>query len=180
MQIIFLDNNIFDFLFKNKIRLSDEFPRGDFSLFIIREIELEIATTPHELNLFISENMKACKISVDSHFGFYCDDHPAHQQRNGGFNEGRFITSQERTFINEYRNKIGTTKKKNGLYKNETDIALAARSLRPNTFVISMDVKTGPLRYAQDKGGNVILFTQEHYEESNLSFGEFIRSGMLL
>lgn len=94
---VYIDNNVWDFLFERK---------------------LELAKT-----------IKDCDIETCSFFGFYDEGHPPDEQRVGGWGEGYWASKEELAFIEEQKTCLGSDKKPTTrLYKNEADIALAARS----------------------------------------------------
>jgi len=120
---------------------------------------------------FIYSSIKKWGIKTDKYFGFYDDCHPENEQRVGGFCEGRWALPQEFQFMEEMKEKLGETKKKSGLYKNEADIALAARSSDSIAIVLTRD-KTGPLKFAKDRGWCVVDLND--FDASSGSFYEFV------
>jgi hypothetical protein len=90
---VYLDNNVWDFLFERQIDLSSELPSDRFCLAITREAEFEIPTIPDhkdELKAYISRTIDRCGVRTDYLFGFRCESLSADQQRYGGFNIGRW------------------------------------------------------------------------------------------
>jgi hypothetical protein len=86
---IYIDNNVWDFLFERGIDLSVELPRNEYYLFLTREAEFEIPPIQKgALKAFIEKSIKDCCIETRSLFGFYDQNHPPDEQRVGGWNEG--------------------------------------------------------------------------------------------
>ncbi|WP_162801089.1 hypothetical protein [Azospirillum brasilense] len=173
--VIYLDNNAWNFLEKNKISLDKEFPAENFSIFITKEIEFEIKPIPDEkssLKEYIQLTIKKCSIKVDSLFGFYDDKHTPEMQRLGGFGVGRWASKEELDFIQKHAHLIKNEKiKKSGMFKNETDVSLAARSF--NAIVLTLDkTPNDPLDIAKKQGGNVVFLTD--FPDSGLSLREFV------
>lgn len=160
MRALYIDSNIWNFLFENQIDLRSEFPTSGFSLFLAGEQELENLAIPDNSDLqkqlkdFIYASIEKWDIKTDWYFGFYDYQHPEHEQRVRGFDEGRWASSEELSFIEEMKSKMGDKKKKTGLFKNEADIALAARSC--NSIVLTLDAKRGPLKSAKERGWSVV------------------------
>jgi hypothetical protein len=177
---VYLDNNVWDFLFERKLDLSAVLPRPEFCICITREAEFEIPPIPPEkteLKAFIDETIAKCDIKVDSLFGFYDESLPPDKQRVGGFDVGRWASADEIAFINQQKTPVGTLKKnrKTGLYKNEADVSLAARSF--HSVVLTHD-KSGPINEAYRQGGKVVYLT--NFDESGMSLGDFIKVALML
>lgn len=175
---VYLDNNVWDFLFERKIDLSVALPRPDFCVCITREAEFEIPPIPPdkaELKAFIENTIAKCSVRVDSLFGFYDDSLPPEEQRVGGFDVGRWAGAEEIAFINQQKMPVGTLIKnpKTGLYKHEADISLAARSF--HSVVLSND-KSGPINKAYQQGGKVVYLT--NFDYSGMSLGDFIKAAL--
>lgn len=75
-----------------------------------------------------------------------------------GFGEGRWASSAKVAFYALQQARLHDPKRKTGLYKNEADIALAARSF--DSVVLSLDSKPGPLRDAQRQGGRIVFLNE--------------------
>ena len=70
---VYIDNNVWNFLFARGIDLAKELPRDEFCCCIIREAEFEIPPIPDskaDLKTFIQVTVRDCSISTDSFFGF--------------------------------------------------------------------------------------------------------------
>jgi hypothetical protein len=173
---VYIDNNVWDFLFKRGLDLAIQLPCEEFCVCITREAEFEISPIPSdELKVFIKETTAKCSISSDPYFGFYDERHSQKEQRMGGFDHGRFATLEEDIFINQQGNPLKSEKKrKTGLYKDEADTSLAARSF--HSVVLSLDSKTGPIKTAYDQGGKVVFLTD--FDRSGLSLREFIKAAI--
>lgn len=172
---VYVDNNVWDFLFDRGLNLSVELPKDRFALCLTREAEFEIpplASKRPELYAFIQDTIKSCSISTDYIFGFYDDSLPRDQQRYGGFDQGRFMSEEEHAFIQQQRQPLQQLRPKRptGLYKDEADTAIAARSFR--SVVLSLDRKKGPINNAYQQGGTVVFLTD--FAGSGLSLADFI------
>ena len=152
---VFIDHNVWDFLFVHQIDLLAEFPAERFALAITREAEFEIAPTPSALQNFIAAEIARCSITVDSLFGWSDERHDPEDQRVGGFNVGRWASAAEVDFYASQQTRLHEPKKKTRLYKNEADVALGARAF--SSVVMSLDSKPGPLRDALAQGGRVVF-----------------------
>ena len=163
------DNNVWDFLFERKLELAIELPRDEYCLLMTREAEFEISPIPvekAELRGFIEKTIKDCGIETRLSFGFYDEGHPPDEQRVGGFDVGYWASKEELAFIEQQKTRLGSDKKPTTrLFKNEADIALAARSF--HSVVLSLDKKKGPLKGAYEQGGKVIFLTD--FESSGMS-----------
>jgi hypothetical protein len=175
---VYIDNNVWDFLFIRKIDLSVELPSSEFCLCMTREAEFEIPPIPKEkaeLKKFIDETIKKCVIEPHRYFAFFNPSHSEEEQRVGGFNVGRWASSKEIAFMEQQKTKLGAIKKSSTkLYKNEADIAIAARST--HSVVITLDKKKGPLNDAYKQGGKVVFLTD--FDSSGLTLKEFILSNI--
>lgn len=177
MEYIYIDSNIFNFIFDHGINLRDEFPADLYELRIVGEQNLENRAIPQgkqDLKDFIYNAIKSYPIKVDRLFGFYDERHTSEDQRVGGFgssnesasNAGRYADIKEYEFITSERSNEDE-KKRSGLYPNETDISLGARSVAGG-IVISMDAKKGPLPRAKAQGGRVVFLNNFDPEKEKL------------
>ncbi len=172
---LYLDNNIWDLLHNNQIDLAHELPKEEFHIIITLEAEFEIPPIRSpELKEYISTAIKVFGIGTDAFFGFNDPALPPEEQRCRGFDLGRFASSRENEFINEQRSRIGKLNPITKLNKYEADIALAARSF--HSFVLTADVKPGPLRDAYNQGGKVIFLA--NFNAQKLSLYNAVKSGI--
>lgn len=162
------------FLFDRNLDLSVELPKEDFCLCLTREAEFEIPPIPHEkadLKHFIDETIKKCTIETRRYFGFADPAQPATEQRVGGFNQGYWASKEEATFIEQQKTKLGKSKSPmTRLYKNEADIAIAARAI--HSIVLTLDRKNGPINESYKNGGKVVFLND--FDKSGLSLKDFI------
>lgn len=175
MISVYVDNNVWDFLFERKLDLAVERPRDEFCVCLTREAEFEIPPIPLEkadLKAFILATIARCGIQADTFFGFYDESLPAHEQRVGGFDVCRFASPEEVAFLAQQRTPLGGRKMnpKTRLFKDEADISLAARAF--NAVVLSLDAKNGPINNAYKQGGNVVFLTD--FDKSGLSLRALI------
>ena len=172
---VYIDNNVWDFLYELRLDLCAELPRTEYWLCLTREAEFEIQAIPPdkvELKAFIEDTIRKCGVETRSFFGFYDDRYPAHEQRFGGFDEGRWASEKELLFIEQQQAWLSDKKRPTGLYENEADISLAARA--SNSVVLSLDRKKGPLHCAYESGWKVIFLTD--YDKQRESLAAFVRS----
>ncbi len=168
---IYLDNNIFDYLYENNIDILKEFPNNRFSLKITKEISFEVeAITNLDKQNFIKNlsYIEICPI-----FGFSDNRHSFNKQRNGGFDIGGFPSVKQNKYKEELRNKFLKLKKnpKHDLYKEEADIDLAVRSVE--YIVLTLDEKRnkkkGPLNDAHEKGYNIVFLRDFDLKKESLN-----------
>jgi hypothetical protein len=175
---IYLDNNVWNFLFDRKLDLAVELPYPDFCLCLTREAEFEIPPIPPDkagLKAFIETTIARCNINTDVLFGFHDDSLPIDEQRVGGFDVGRWASRDELTFIQQQRKPLEPRPNpKTKLYKNEADISLAARAF--HSVVLSLDAKSGPINDAYRRGGKVVFLT--NFDESGKSLRDFIEAAL--
>ena len=174
MERIFIDSNIWNFLYEQKINLLDEFSPNKYQLFIVGEQVFENRAIPDNkagLKDFIDLKIKEWAVGIDRIFGFLNNAHSQEEQRVGGFRTGRWIRPEEQKFIDQFWRMVGTEKRKSRLYKYEADVMLAARSM--HSIVLTLDVKKGPLSLAKEKGGEVVFVNR--YKLENGSFGKWVK-----
>lgn len=173
MISVYIDNNVWDFLFERNLDLIQELPDTDFCLCMTREAEFEIPPIPAEkadLKTFVEKTIKA-GVKTDYLFGFSSSSLPASEQRVGGFGSGRFADLKETEFMSQQRTSLSAKfNEKTRLYKNEADISVAARSFAG--IVLSLDAKKGPLNTAYQAGGQVVFLTD--FDSSGQTLREFI------
>ncbi|MQT83993.1 hypothetical protein SAMN04490192_3398 [Pseudomonas lundensis] len=171
---IYIDNNVWDFLFERGMDLAHELPAPEFCLAITREAEFEIPPIPEEkadLKAFIQRTVKAV-VKTDYLFGFGNPAHPPNEQRVGGFDLGRFADESLLDFIRQQKTPLSDRlNEKTRLRKNEADLSIAARSF--TSVVITLDAKTkGPINAAYKAGGKIVYLTD--FDKSGMSLREFI------
>jgi len=178
---VYIDNNVWDFLFLHQIDLSAALPRPDFCICITREAEFEIPPIRENkpwLEEFIRASISKCLVEVDSYFGFYDERFPSEQQRVSGFNSGRFADIEELEFMQQQRTPLkerhSRMRPKTGLFQDEADISLAARA--KHSVVLSLDQKKGPINDAYLQGGNVVFLAE--FDPARASLAEYIRAAL--
>ena len=167
MEYIYIDSNVWNFLYKNDIDLKEEFPENNYELRIVGEQILENRSISHDpiLEKYIANRIELWEIKIDRIFGFFNDHHSTEDQRVGGYEDGRYIGQDEEGFILSYKGKVGDTKRKSGLYRNEADLSLAARSV--HSIVLTLDTK-GPLKWAKQQGFLIVDLTDFCQEKCTL------------
>lgn len=167
MISLFLDSNAWDLFFERKIDLYLELPGDEFSIQITREAEFEILCMPTEKRQYVETVFEAKAIPTDMYFGFYDESLPLEQQRFAGFNCGRFASDEELTLLCEERSSLGSTKRPTGLYKNEADVSLAARSMV--SAVVTCDGKK-VIKRAKTRCGGAVIDLKKWTEGSLAAF----------
>lgn len=151
-----LDNNVWDFLFENKIDLARRFPKDYFALFITREVEIETAAIPLAKRLFhdyILHSIETANIQTSCTLGFDTGEIPC---RRGSFGEGTFQSPLEAEIHEGMRRFLRTIPRPNGLYKNEGDISVAVASFFSIVLTMERADNSGPLQFARQNGGQVL------------------------
>ncbi len=166
---IFLDSDVWDFLFDRKIDLAAEFPRDQFRLFVTREAEFEIPCIPEPKKTFVEAAIAKCEIETDTIFGFFDDSHSPDEQRVGGFNQGRWVSQEEVNF--RASETASASIRPTKLYKNEADVSLAGRSFLPHSAVLTLNRK-GPLKRAHEQGGKAVFLND--FDDSGLSLRDYV------
>lgn len=172
---VFIDNNVWDYLFENSIDLCKELPFDDFCISITREAEFEIQSIPTDkaaLKAFIEASLSNREVKTDSYFGFYDPSLPPNEQRVGGWGVGRWASEKEIAFIQNQRSRIGPLKKTK-LFANEADVSIAARALK--SVVLTFD-KRGALNEAYKQGAKILYMTD--FKNSGKSLAEFIKTAL--
>lgn len=173
---IFIDHNVWDQLFGRNVDLNACFPKDKYSIFVTSQGILELEQTPDtklELKKYIEKYIKD-HVVEDSIFGFNDPCLPSDEQRVSGFGLGRFGSPVENEIRSKLASKYGSKKKRKAtqiLYAQEADIELATRSI--DNIVLTLDVKTGPLRDAKELGGNVLFINLS--EVDGLNSEEFVK-----
>ena len=179
-MIIFLDHNIWDQLYIRNIDLNISFPKELYSLYITTQGRLEKQQTPDTkvgLKNYIDKYCSTKQVNEDFIFGFGNPNLPPEEQRVSGFGS-RYSSEQENIIRTELYKKYGYHKKRKPsqiLSPQEADIELASRSLC--NVVITLDVKTGPLRDAKNMGGKIVFFNLcEIQKLDDIDFIKYIKS----
>ena len=189
-----IDSCAWNFFFDNEYDLCAELPPERFSLFITREVELELDQIPDEshgfdkrpLKEYIRNSIERRQVKTTCVFGFYCGESPDDPARYGGFGQGTFESDIERDWRqreNTQRYVIGASKGKTSvLRKNEADVSLAVASLSSvlNTVDKKKDAKPGkkgPIHDAAINGGRV-AYTDD-FKSSGLTLADFIEKNFI-
>ena len=156
MESLYIDSNVWNLLYDWEINLRKEFPKDKYELMIVGEQQLENKAIVHNDGLasYVEKYMVIWDVKVDRYFGFFDERHNEDDQRVGGFSNGRYIQDDESDFIEKYSGSLKNKKKRSGLYRNEADLSLAARSV--HSIVLTFDTKKGPLKWAKDQGHKII------------------------
>lgn len=163
MVDIYMDNNVFDFLYETQIDIVEEFPKELFRLCITKEIKFETEPIQDIAKQQFIQKLIEKDIEIISFFGFFNDRHLPEKQRAGGFNIGVFSDKENESYRKELNEKflVEIKNPKHDLYKEEADIDLAVRSIKNIvlTFDKKENKKKGPLNDAYEKGYKVVFLT---------------------
>ena len=174
---IYIDNNVWDILCKFNVDLNAEFSNDEFELMITREAEFEITGMPDAIREYTQKTIQARRVKTDSYFGFYDSSLSDDEQRNGGFGDllnpdvgGRYADSFELEYMQSESYIISSKKRPTGLFKNEADVSLGARSLIG--IVLTCDGKKS-LKRAREKWNGVVVDIKKY--DGSMAFGAFIK-----
>lgn len=151
---LFVDSNAWDVFFDRGVDLRAELPGDQFSIQITREAEFEIHHMPADKRKYVEAALNDKTVSTDTYFGFYDESLPPDQQRVSGFDCGRFASEEELAVLSAESYSVGPTIRPTGLYKNEADVSLAARSVV--SVVLTCDGR-GALKRAKTKHGGTVV-----------------------
>ena len=167
---VFIDNNAWDYLFARNVNLAVDVSAEDFTFAITREAEFEIRTLPDELKAYVSKWIEGGTVVTDTYFGF-AEANSGGESRVGGFNCGRFIDLAEAEILSAERGVIKNSLRPTGLYKNEADVSLAARSV--HSVILTSDSKKVLGRVVSKYGGVVVNLAQW---PDDTSFDSYMKS----
>ncbi|EKO3904883.1 hypothetical protein GWZ48_002320 [Vibrio fluvialis] len=162
IQVI-IDNNMWDFFYKNNIDISEVFSREKYSLFVCQHglYEIEQGKSNTEFYNFAMSHINEGIVKVKALFGTLDHNVPDQHQRRQGFGLG-VLGSRLNADLNAKileKHSIGGKRKSTMIMnKDETDIELG--SLSATYYVLTQDKKNGPLRTAQELGGKVIFIDE--------------------
>ena len=178
-----IDSCAWNFFFENNYDLCIELPPERFSLFMTREVELELDQIPDEsqgfdkrpLKEYIRKSIERRQVETTCVFGFYCGESPDDPARYGGFGQGTFESDIERDWRQRedtQRYVIDAPKRKSSvLRKNEADVSQAVASL--SSVLITADAKKGPISVAAGNGGRVLYLSE--FQSSGLKLADYIQ-----
>jgi hypothetical protein len=161
-----LDNNMWDWLFghRDAFKLSEALPSDRFVLFIPREVEIEHLAIPKdtqerlEKRDFIIDTIRSCRIKTTGFFGFAPP--PGVVDRCLGFDQGTWRSDLDHARMDALRPYLKQRTRPSGLVGNETDLMLAVLAF--SSVVLTRDQKPGPLQFAREQGGKVLLVNDGH------------------
>jgi hypothetical protein len=181
---VYIDCCAWNYLHENGVSLRDEIPQDCYSIFITREVEIEIDNIPNienkkSLKEYMASNIKQHPVVTTSNFGFRTlesDGTPSEVQTFSGFGQGTFQSEEDRNFYAspEIKDQLsGKKKKKTGLSENQADASLAVRAQRAIILTNEKPGKAGPLKTASKHGGYVVSLKYQ-VEPSGLSIGKYL------
>jgi len=168
---VVLDSNAFNFLFDRDIDLKEVLPPEEFSVFIPREVEIEIEAIPETgkdgvdkraFKQFIKHTIANHSICTTAIFGFGEADQKDVPTVCGGFGHSNFQSNADRQYYarKETQEFIqGKSRRKSGLTKNQADAAVAACSL--HSIILTCDEKLGPIADVAKIGGKVVYLSDD-------------------
>ena len=193
MVSVCIDSCAWNYLFEHKFDLATELPCKEFSIFIPREVEIEISCIPdygrdgidkRPLKSYIKNSIEANRVHTTYVFGFATHDSDGSLskiQTNGGFGQGTFQSADERAWYasEAVKQHFPSNKIQNsGLGKNQADASLAVRSFNSIVLTDERKGKSGPLCIAVEQGGQVVHLREE-VEPSGLSLRDYLCSLLL-
>jgi hypothetical protein len=162
---LFIDSCAWNIFFEHNVSLHKELPADEFEVLMTKEVgAFEVVSIPErkeDLKNYIQQQIDERGIAIDSIFGFSSyNDPPGYRHRTGGFNEGRFVDYEELAFIEKFKVQPGK-ERKTGLYNDEADASLAARSCVGGVVLTAEDRdKPGPLKEAFQIGGKIVYLSE--------------------
>ena len=186
---VFIDSCAWNYLFDNRVDLSEVFPSNQYALFVTREIEIEHLAIPdigkdgadkRELKSYIATAIASHNVQTTSVFGFAsydADGSLSEVQVYGGLDQGAWQSEDDRRWYdsNEVKQHLNCQAVKgSGLSKNQADASLAVRSFDSVILTGELRGKTGPLALAADQGGRIVYLGE--VEQSGLSLKDYFES----
>lgn len=188
--VVYIDSCAWNYMFENAIDIGKELPSNRFSIYVTREVEIELNAIPDvgcdgedkgALKSYIMQNISRSPVTTSHVFGFQSlesDGTPSPIQVYGGFDVGAFQSAGERDFYSkpEIKQRLQSGKKANsGLSKNQADASLAVKSLSSIVLTNERINKAGPLKVTADIGGKVVYLAAQ-VKPSGLSIGDYLES----
>lgn len=165
-----IDSSAWNWLFRSSIDISVALPSDEFSLFMRREVEIEIAAMPdigkdgsdkRLLKQYIRESIRQNAIATTATFGFAEANPPNGPAIYGGFGQGTFQSDVERAWYEHpdvQKQIVGKTQRKAvPLPKNLADASMGAASF--HGVVLTADKNDGPMLTASNNGGSIVFLT---------------------
>jgi hypothetical protein len=187
---VYIDSCAWNYLFDNSVDLEVELPCDRFSIYVTREVEIELEAIPDvgsdgtdksALKRYINQNIGQKPVTTIYVFGFQTlepDGTPSPVQVYGGFDVGTWQSEQEQDFYSKPKitQQLQSTKRtKSGLGKNQADASLGAKSLSSIVLTNERIDKAGPLKVAADLGGRVVYLSAQ-VKPSGLTIGDYLLS----
>lgn len=183
---VYIDSCAWNYLHRKQIDLAKELPTRKYSVFMTKEVAIEIAAIPdHSTNAdnrplkeYIRNSMARHSIAISANFGFRSckpDGTRSETQINGGFGHP-FQSAADRHYydrpeVKEMLNK--PLRKKTGLRKNQADASLAVRAARAIILTDESPSNQGPLRLAAEAGESIV-YLSTCLEEAGLTLDEYL------
>jgi hypothetical protein len=184
---VFIDSCAWNELFSDNVDLAEVFPQERYSLFVTREVEIELLAIPttgkdgtynRRLKAYIAESIATHSVRTTSVFGFASvepDGSLSKVQVYGGFGQGTWQSDTDRRWYgsDQVRSLVDNKgMRTTGLAKNQADASLAVRSF--DSIVLTNEGKenSGPLRLAAEQGGRVVYLAD--VKASRFSLKDYI------
>jgi hypothetical protein len=168
---VFIDSCVWNELFSDNVDLAEVFPRDRCSLFVTREVEIELLAIPttgkdgtdnRPLKAYIADSIATHSVRTTSVFGFASiepDGTLSKVQVYGGFGQGTWQSDTDRRWYasDQVRSLVDNKgKRTTGLAKNQADASLGVRSFDSIVLTNEGQESSGPLRLAAEQGGRVV------------------------
>jgi len=166
----YIDSCAWNYFYDKQERLGELFPRAQFELFETSEVRIERAAIPIDQKLslrnYIDESIAANSLRTTYVFGFAAtepDGSLSPIQVYGGFDQGSFQSEEDAQLYasSDFERMLsGKSKRGSGLSHNQADASLAVRAFDSLVVTAEARTKSGPLKFAGEKGGH-ILYLQD-------------------
>lgn len=170
---VFIDSNAWNVLYQQEVDLRSHLPVDGFSVFITREVEVEILAIPDNdakagLKHYIMEALQSREVTIVANIGF----------REAGptsapLGHGTFRSAKDRAWYARPENQrhiLGKIVRPTGLGKNEADASLAVRADR--SIILTNDKKGGPLADAARAFGTVVSLA--NFDGTRMPLSQYI------
>jgi|GEM_PF-995116 len=179
----FIDSCAWNYFYDRGECLVDLFPHAQFELLETNEVRIERSAIPidHKLSLrnYIDQSIAANNLKTTYIFGFAStesDGSLSPVQVYGGFDHGAFQSEEHARIYasSDFDRMLGSKPKRgSGLAHNQTDASLAVRAFDSLIVTAEARAKSGPLKWAGEKGGSILHLPE--VATSGLSLRDYVQ-----